>query len=227
MKFSLFIIFLIVFNFIGYSQVTNEVKAKRVIATVTLRPPTDTVNGLKASDIGGINFKGGIHYYWDGSRYIPMYNPTNLIQDTFLIVNTGNSGLGLAWTSVDGEQIYLKKVNYGGNIQLIQNSDSSITITDSYSKYRTINDSSFSALPTDYSFLIINNTVSVRTATIPSASTYPGRFLTFINTGTQSITTSQLIRLTPSTTTTTVASNKTTKLFSDGTSWWLIAAESR
>lgn len=128
MKYFLITLFLLFLSVLLLAQVPNEIKAKRVIATITLRPPIDTVIRLKPSDNGGINYKDGIHYYWDGSRYVPMYNPEKLVQDTFVVSSRGTSGLPLLWINVDGDSLNFKKINGSVDIDVIQNPDSSISV---------------------------------------------------------------------------------------------------
>jgi hypothetical protein len=93
-------------------------------------------------------------------------------------------------------------------------------------KIRVVDDADFTVAVDDGTVLIKNNTTT-RTATVPAASSHTNRTIRIVNTGTVSLTSSVSLRVSPSTTTTSIGTNTTIEIQSDGTDWWIIGIYNR
>jgi hypothetical protein len=94
------------------------------------------------------------------------------------------------------------------------------------SKIRVIDDADFTIASDDFTVLIKNNTTG-RTATMFTAAGNTNRILRIVNTGSATVTTSIALRVSPSTTTTSIGANTTVEIHSDGTDLWIIGIYSR
>jgi hypothetical protein len=231
MKYFLSIIFCIFAVAPSIAQtVPNEVRAKRVVADIFIRPSKDTVARGRTVDNGGIAYKDGVHYYWNNNKYSPLYNPDAIIEDSLKLVHVGVSGLNLHWTNESGDILYTKKLRSSTTIDLIQDQDSSIVFQLSpatYTSIRKIDNINFTVLSTDHTMLVVNNDVSVRECTLPDPVLFLGRHIRIINSGSQSINTTRALRKTTSSIVSSVAANTTVDLTSDGSSWWIVGIYSR
>jgi hypothetical protein len=94
------------------------------------------------------------------------------------------------------------------------------------SKIRVVDNADFTVESDDYTVLIKNNTTT-RTATVFAASGNTNRVLRIVNTGTAALTSSVALRISPSTTLTSISANTTVEVHSDGTDLWIIGIFNR